>query len=256
VTSQLSTKDFVLELSFASNPAEMLAETLVPLWEVKEVYWISIDFDFFSRTCASAYINHFARFPFSHHLLQLSQFFVHHVRVFRCCATILIRHRYQFRRSALRLLASSPSSIISKPRALSSLASSLPRARLITQSLTFQRRWATNDAAKEEEEVPISEIQPTPQEEVENAIHEDSMAAAGDAAPDAAAAQATFEDKAASIPPRTNRGIYAENDPKPSIYLGNLFFDLTENDIKRTFSQFGEVQSVRILRDMRGLSKG
>jgi nucleolin len=154
------------------------------------------------------------------------------------------------------LLASSPStsSFISKPRAISSLASSLPRARPVAQSLTFQRRWATTDAAKEEEEeVPVSEIQPTLQEEVENAIHEDRMAAADDAAP----AQATFQDDAASvIPPKPNRGIYAENLPKPAIYLGNLFFDLTENDLKRAFSQFGEVTHVRILRDMRGLSKG
>lgn len=191
--------------------------------------------------------------------------------------TSLTVPRYQLRRNALRLLAS-PSPFISKPRALSSFASSLTRSsRPVAQSLTFQRRWATNDAAREQEgdeEVPISEIQPTAQDEVENAIHEDHAATSGDAeAPIESAADAapredatSFSDSAASAaaaaaptprrPASGDRGFAGPAQPKPAVYVGNLFFDLTENDLERTFSQFGTVTRARILRDVRGLSKG
>lgn len=44
--------------------------------------------------------------------------------------------------------------------------------------------------------------------------------------------------------------------PSENLYLGNLFFDVTEDDLKREFSKFGTVQSVRLVYDGRGLSKG
>lgn len=44
--------------------------------------------------------------------------------------------------------------------------------------------------------------------------------------------------------------------PSPNVYVGNLFFDVTENDLQKEFSRFGEIKNVRIIRDARGLSKG
>src|SRR5271154_797290 len=89
---------------------------------------------------------------------------------------ILIFSRLHLRRTALRLL-SSPSSFVVKPRTITSFASSTLRIPRQSNSIaSFQRRWATGEAeAKKEEpshEAPISEIQPTPQQEVGNAIHE------------------------------------------------------------------------------------
>ena len=42
-----------------------------------------------------------------------------------------------------------------------------------------------------------------------------------------------------------------------NIYVGSLSYDVTEEDLKQAFEAFGEVESVRIIKDMRsGRSKG
>ena len=42
-----------------------------------------------------------------------------------------------------------------------------------------------------------------------------------------------------------------------NIYVGSLSYDVTEEDLKQAFEVFGEVESVRIIKDMRsGRSKG
>jgi len=58
----------------------------------------------------------------------------------------------------------------------------------------------------------------------------------------------------------TSRGPYARQmtptEPKKTVYVGNLFFDVTGDDLKQEFSRFGQVQSSRLIVDSRGLSKG
>ena len=44
--------------------------------------------------------------------------------------------------------------------------------------------------------------------------------------------------------------------PTTSIYIGNLLFDVTANDLTREFEQFGTIKSATIASDARGLSKG
>jgi nucleolin len=44
--------------------------------------------------------------------------------------------------------------------------------------------------------------------------------------------------------------------PKPTIYIGNLFFDVTENDLVKELARFGTITNCRLMRDSRGLSKG
>ena len=42
-----------------------------------------------------------------------------------------------------------------------------------------------------------------------------------------------------------------------NIYAGSLSYDVTEEDLKQAFEAFGEVESVKIIKDMRsGRSKG
>jgi RNA recognition motif-containing protein len=42
-----------------------------------------------------------------------------------------------------------------------------------------------------------------------------------------------------------------------NIYVGNLSYDVTEEELKQAFEAFGEVESVRIIKDMySGRSKG
>lgn len=56
----------------------------------------------------------------------------------------------------------------------------------------------------------------------------------------------TFDRRPAREPP----------SPKPSVYVGNLFFDVTESDLEKEFARFGTIKSVRLIKDVRGLSKG
>jgi nucleolin len=151
----------------------------------------------------------------------------------------------------------------------------------------FQRRWATSEAeAKEEtEEVPVSEIQPTPQEEVENAIQSDNAAdvpadtsaEAKSAAPEVQSVVDTVVDAASNAAETVKEtvqnatGFGNQNSeysrpmrparegasvPKPTIYIGNLFFDVTENDLVKELARFGTITKCRLMRDSRGLSKG
>lgn len=45
-------------------------------------------------------------------------------------------------------------------------------------------------------------------------------------------------------------------EPKSTIYVGNLFFDVTENDLVKELTRFGTITKCRLIRDSRGLSKG
>lgn len=40
------------------------------------------------------------------------------------------------------------------------------------------------------------------------------------------------------------------------LYIGNLYFDVTEDDLRRELEKYGTVKSVKIIYDGRGLSKG
>ena len=163
----------------------------------------------------------------------------------------------------------------------------------------MQRRWATGGAEAENEEakqVPVSQIQPTPQDEAENAIHQYNNASAqstehaapaaessqseakvaGEPLPDKGAVQSVIStvaetpSSAASavtqaadltlnsatgtgVPPSKTSSIGV---PKKTIYIGNLFFDVTENDLVKELARFGTISRCRLMRDARGLSKG
>ena len=195
------------------------------------------------------------------------------------------------RRTALRFLSSPSSSVLSKPRSITTatpLALRIPRQ---STRIAFQRRWATNDAEAKnvDENAPISELQPTPQEEVENAISSDNAAestshatsqtsqppsgeqSAVDSAikattETAANATSTVTEAAESVrsvitgsEQRQDRGERRTGqigEPKPTIYIGNLFFDVTENDLVKELARFGTIVKCRLMRDSRGLSKG
>jgi nucleolin len=51
--------------------------------------------------------------------------------------------------------------------------------------------------------------------------------------------------------PRTMPGA-----PNPTVYVGNLYFEVNDNALRQHFEPFGTVKSVRIVYDHRGLSKG
>ena len=192
------------------------------------------------------------------------------------------------RRTALRFLSSPSSSVLSKPRSITIATPSALRIPRQCTQIAFQRRWATNEAEakKVDENAPISELQPTPQEEVENAINSDNAAepttsqnsqppageqsaidsASKPATETAANAASTVTEAAESVRPaftsseqRQDRGERRTGqigEPKPTIYIGNLFFDVTENDLVKELARFGTIVKCRLMRDSRGLSKG
>ncbi|PYI18847.1 hypothetical protein BO86DRAFT_314546, partial [Aspergillus japonicus CBS 114.51] len=47
-----------------------------------------------------------------------------------------------------------------------------------------------------------------------------------------------------------------EPEPKTTIFVGNLFYDVTSDDLRRFFMKFGDVQRVNLIHDQRGISKG
>ncbi|KAJ5817185.1 hypothetical protein N7447_009418 [Penicillium robsamsonii] len=44
--------------------------------------------------------------------------------------------------------------------------------------------------------------------------------------------------------------------PKTTLYIGNLFFDVTAEDLRKQFEKYGAVENALIVHDARGLSKG
>ena len=112
-------------------------------------------------------------------------------------------------------------------------------------------------------------------------VQEDAAATTTDAAPVSDAPQSSQEgerpgvfERAKDAASRLTEGITGGEDaaatkgnanqrpyrepptPRPTVYVGNLFFDVTENDLKKNFEKFGTVTQARLIRDARGLSKG
>ncbi|KAL4786658.1 hypothetical protein BJX76DRAFT_320984 [Aspergillus varians] len=48
----------------------------------------------------------------------------------------------------------------------------------------------------------------------------------------------------------------ARHEPKETIFIGNLFYDVTAEDLREQMSKYGVVQGVNIIYDSRGISKG
>lgn len=47
-----------------------------------------------------------------------------------------------------------------------------------------------------------------------------------------------------------------EGETSPTVYVGNLFFDVRGEDLQKEFERAGKVLSAKIIMDQRGLSKG
>ena len=59
--------------------------------------------------------------------------------------------------------------------------------------------------------------------------------------------------------PRRSDGFGGEEtfvSPHPTLYIGNLYYEVTADQLKRVFSRFGEIESVKLIYDNRGLSRG
>lgn len=98
-----------------------------------------------------------------------------------------------------------------------------------------------------ESAVKATSTEPTEPEVTEWA---EAVAQAGnDAAPETRAPRVEDAEKQRRTP-------IPQPDPKETVYVGNLFYDVSAEDLKRQMEKFGIVENVRIVHDNRGLSKG
>jgi nucleolin len=61
-------------------------------------------------------------------------------------------------------------------------------------------------------------------------------------------------DRASGQRPREPRA--NDTPPHKMLYIGNLYYEVTAEQLKNVFSRFGTVASVKIVYDNRGLSRG
>ncbi|KAK5208725.1 hypothetical protein LTR99_001243 [Exophiala xenobiotica] len=181
------------------------------------------------------------------------------------------RYVFALRRCASRLLSSRSTTFVSASRTYSSLTTSPLRSSTIP-AFQSQRRWATTESEKP----AISNENITEDAEEARPAAEANLAPSDDAPPIAETANATEATDEALPAAETNERFAAETDSagytmntgdselapdnlfdrKRTLYIGNLFFDVTENDLVKEFARFGTVTKAKIVRDSRGLSKG
>ena len=165
------------------------------------------------------------------------------------------------RRTALRLVASPSISSVAKSRSISNLSHSAFKASRQSTLPLYQRRWASDEAEKKEDP-PIEKTEPAPEEVKENTEQTGASPEAQSVVDSAAsiasnaASQAVETVKETAEKFTSGRTPASEGEIKSAVYVGNLFFDVSEQDLQTEFSRFGEVESVKIIRDGRGLSKG
>jgi RNA recognition motif-containing protein len=156
-----------------------------------------------------------------------------------------------------RFINSHSTTIITKPRPIAIATRSLFRHNRQAPSLIFQRRWASEDAqqanelAAEEPAAPETETSSSGHQAQDNYFQP---------AVDTQSAPTPLEDQYGPQSGREgNRQMWRRSPPaapKETIYIGNLFFDVTAEDLKNELQRFGPVASTRIVYDSRGLSRG
>jgi nucleolin len=175
--------------------------------------------------------------------------------------------RFLLRRAAVRAISATPSkALLAKPRSIATFTPSTLRTHQQQWSIAFQRRFASDDAAKTDAaqaaaaEVPENFAQTAAEPPMEDGLtpaQQDAQAKPTDAeatvTPDTLAQVAKVAETKDKRPSRTR-----DNDvtPHKMLYIGNLYYEVTAEQLKNVFSRFGEVESVKIVYDNRGLSRG
>ncbi|KAF1842658.1 RNA binding domain-containing protein [Cucurbitaria berberidis CBS 394.84] len=203
---------------------------------------------------------------------KISPSFLRNSKVTFFCAFDAFLIMFLLRRTAVRALSATPSkALFTKPRSLTTLTSSILRSRQQQWSISpFQRRFASDDAAKTEAaqaatadapenfaqtaaEAPVEENL-TPAQQEFQAEPTDASATVGASALEALGKNA---DKTAETTGRNSRAPREGTpEPKTLLYIGNLYYEVTADQLERVFSRFGEIESAKIVYDNRGMSRG
>ena len=225
----------------------------------------------------------------------------------------LLCNRYLFRRAAFRALQSPQTSLVLRPRSITTSARVTLQPSRQWAVTPFQKRFASEEAEQSAAAKVVDDIATQSPEHTEGEtspivtepISTDGTAAqvgAGDVAgkqssqEESAAAEALgsfshasiestkmnqdflqtsaasgvsqatqgattppsepFSSTAAVSPSSRPQYFSAPVTPNNTLYVGNLYFEATEDALQRQFTPFGPIKKVRIVSDHRGLSKG
>ncbi|KAF1975860.1 RNA binding domain-containing protein [Bimuria novae-zelandiae CBS 107.79] len=173
---------------------------------------------------------------------------------------------FLLRRTAARALASAPSSaVFVKPRSISSIAPTAFRARKQQWIIpTFQKRFLNDEPTKvETTEAEAKEVEAKEgfaQTAAEAPVEENLTPAQEQVQAEPTDAQNTVGvdalEQATNATQRSQRRDDRNTTPNNTVYVGNLYYEVTADQLKRVFSRFGEIESVRVIYDNRGLSRG
>ena len=156
-------------------------------------------------------------------------------------------------------MSATPSkAFLAKPRSIATFTPSTLRTHKQQWSAAFQRRFASDDAAKTD--APENFAQTAAEPPLEDGL----TPAQQDAQADPTNEKATITPDALSrvdeVGRDAGRGPRKSRDnnitPHNTLYIGNLFFEVTSEQLQKVFSRFGEVASVKIVYDNRGMSRG
>lgn len=203
-----------------------------------------------------------------------------------------LESRYCFRRAAFRLLSSSSSTATStRSRSVTTAFNRSPYIfpRQPPQQCTLQRRWYSdevprrtqtdldNEHNKDEEHagrenVTATEDKEFPEDaEVELDASSRPSRAEVDTEPTEREAEIGRETTSSDDVPETDTGAYdkveerpspkfryvgQETTPKETVYIANLYYDVTPDNIRTQMEKFGPVENVSLILDSKGLSKG
>ncbi|KEY81609.1 nucleic acid binding protein [Aspergillus fumigatus] len=145
------------------------------------------------------------------------------------------RKMHCFRRAASRLLSLPVTAPTWSARALAPRVP-LPVLSPLQSQLALHTRWFSDNTASQE---------PTSSPEHEHHGHSETVLAEPDTR------------NARPQKPKMRLRVLEENlRPRQTVYVGNLFYDVTAEDLKNHMQQFGVVERVDLITDNRGLSRG
>jgi len=160
--------------------------------------------------------------------------------------------RFHLRRTALRAVASASSTPLARASRSTLPTSASATLQLKTFSTSFTRAYASeNDKETSTVGDAIDSIKET-------------VTSAATAAWDAVAPESVRSDRGGDRydrggdrgGDRRQREPTMEAEPSNNLYVGNLYFEVSEDTLKQEFEKYGALERVKIIYDGRGLSKG
>jgi len=169
---------------------------------------------------------------------------------------------FLLRRSAVRAISATPTkAFLATPRSISTFTPAFRTQQKWAVS-AFQRRFASDDVVTKEDTAAPEDFAQT----VAEPITEDGLTPVQqDAQAEPTNAEETVTPEALEqagsrtldkTEPKSVRREQPETPPSDTVYVGNLYYEVTADQIKQVFGRFGEIVDVRIVFDNRGLSRG